>query len=274
MPNSIANKELTPFLKWAGGKRWLTRNYDNLFPNKFNRYIEPFLGGGAAYFHIQPNRAILNDINADLIETYRAIKENHLKVEQALRRHQRFHCQQYYYEERSRVRRSPTERAAQFLYLNRTCWNGLYRVNLSGKFNVPIGTKQSVILESDNFADIARLLRTAKLSHIDFEPLIDEAKSNDFLFIDPPYVVNHNYNGFLKYNEKLFSWADQIRLRDSLERAVSRGCKVLVLNANHKSIRDLYRGIGTPIRLPRHSVLAAKSTYRKPSSEIAIATYL
>ena len=270
--NGNGDEQIVPFLKWAGGKRWLVANHFDLFPRNYNRYIEPFLGSGAAFFRLAPRRAILADTNAELIETYEAIRDAWRKVEVALRRHHRLHSHEYYYEERDRRRFSRAEKAAQFIYLNRTCWNGLYRVNLRGKFNVPIGTKTSVVLDTDNFESSAALVRGAKLKARDFEKTIGLAREGDFLFVDPPYTVNHNLNGFLKYNEKIFSWADQVRLRSCLEEAKERGVKVLVTNANHESIRELYSDFGDLFEVRRQSILAADPAFRRDSTELLIAT--
>src|SRR5262249_52089089 len=146
------------------------------------------------------------------------------------------------------------ERAARFLYLNRTCWNGLYRVNLKGEFNVPIGTKQSVLFEYDDFPEISRLLTNARLLCSDFERVIDATREGDFLYVDPPYIVLHNYNGFLKYNERIFRWTDQVRLRNALLRARHRGVSIVVTNADHASIHQLYRKFGQYQQLQRCSV--------------------
>ena len=259
-----------PFLKWAGGKRWLISSHSSLLQVSYSRYIEPFLGSGAVYFHLRPKSAVLGDMNAALIQCYAAVRESPSAVEAALARHQRQHSETYYYEERRRKHRSPAEAAAQLIYLNRTCWNGLYRVNLKGEFNVPIGTKENVILSSDNFQSTSRALQGAQLFAQDFEATIDRAEDGDLLFADPPYTVKHNYNGFLKYNEKIFSWDDQKRLRGALERAKDRGVRILLLNADHASIRDLYRGFGEHLVLSRNSVLAGDAAYRGKSTELAI----
>lgn len=261
---------LTPFLKWAGGKRWLATDYPRLLRVKYDRYIEPFLGGGAVFFSLAPKAAILTDINADLIDCYRAIRDVPNDVERILRRHQKHHSPTYYYEERDRVRRSLAERAAQFLYLNRTCWNGLYRVNLRGEFNVPIGTKSSVLLPADDFRSASLLLQSAELLQSDFECVIDRAGEGDFVFADPPYTVKHNLNGFLKYNESIFSWMDQRRLQAALVRARKRGASVLVTNANHKSVRELYRDFGEMKTLSRNSVLSAQASSRGRATELSI----
>lgn len=264
------DKPILPFLKWAGGKRWLTQSHANLLPAKFDRYLEPFLGSGAVFFHVMPEDAVLSDKNADLINAYRQMRSRWQLVHRALRRHQRSHCAQYYYEERAREHRAAHERAAQFIYLNRTCWNGLYRVNLNGEFNVPIGTKSAVLLDSDNFQLTSQLLRRSKLLVSDFEKTIDSAAKDDFIFIDPPYVTRHNFNGFVKYNDHLFSWEDQERLAKAVRRAAKRTVKMLITNAAHHSIRELYRGVGKCYVIDRSSVLAADSRNRGKIAEIAI----
>jgi len=216
---------LVPFLKWAGGKRWLISDYPSLLEKTYGRYVEPFLGSGAVFFHLKPRKALLADINNDLIDCYIAIKDRWEDVLRILRRHHRQHSRGHYYLERGRNRRTLVERAARLIYLNRTCWNGLYRVNLNGDFNVPIGTKTSVLLDTDNFSEISDLLSTTKLQCQDFEVTIDATIEGDFIFADPPYTVKHNHNGFLKYNESIFSWDDQRRLHSAL---IERSCEALV----------------------------------------------
>lgn len=263
----------TPFLKWAGGKRWLVENHFHLVDIQFDRYIEPFLGSGAVFFRLAPKRAILCDKNAQLIQTYLAIREDWSKVEQHLRRHHRRHCKEYYYSVRAQNLRSTVTRAARFIYLNRTCWNGLYRVNLDGQFNVPIGTKTNVVLGTDNFEEIAACLVNADLIAGDFQKAIDEAGAGDFVFVDPPYTVKHNHNGFIKYNEAMFSWDDQIRLRNCVAAAVERGARVLVTNAYHENVRELYQGVGEITKLSRPSVIAAAPNARGSYEEMVIKCY-
>lgn len=268
--NCKKNKKLVPFLKWAGGKRWLVEHYSEVFNVEYKRFIEPFLGSGAVFFKLQPKRAILSDSNEQLIETWSAVKEEHHLVVRHLRKHHRLHCKEYYYYLRSQTSRSRASRAAQFIYLNRTCWNGLYRVNLKGDFNVPIGTKSKVILESDDFASVALALKSVKLAACDFEETILKAKYGDLVFVDPPYTVKHNNNGFIKYNQGLFSWEDQIRLRDCVVSAVERGAHVIVTNAFHDSVKKLYSGVGEILRASRNSIIAADSYHRKTCNEMII----
>src|SRR5687767_14662404 len=151
------HSDLQPFLKWAGGKRWLIERFPDFFAVKHTRYIEPFLGSGAVFFRTRPNRALLSDRNHNLIETYEALRDEPDVVRQLLCRHDRQHSVEHYYKVRDQRLRSRAARAAQLIYLNRTCWNGLYRVNRQGRFNVPIGTKTRVVLETDNFKEVAAL---------------------------------------------------------------------------------------------------------------------
>jgi len=260
-------------LKWAGGKRWLTEKHFDLLNVEYDRFVEPFLGSGAMFFCLEPKNAILSDSNSRLIEAYRAIRDNWEEVEKLLELHHKKHSQMYYYEMRSKKLRKSVTRAAQFIYLNRTCWNGLYRVNLKGEFNVPIGTKSNVVLDTDDFQRTSQLLSKAQLNDCDFEETLESATSGDFLFVDPPYTVKHNHNGFIKYNESLFSWNDQIRLRDCVRSAIQRGAQVLVTNANHESVKELYQGTGETITLNRASVISGKSAARGRYEEMVIKCY-
>ncbi|TXI77978.1 MAG: Dam family site-specific DNA-(adenine-N6)-methyltransferase [Dechloromonas sp.] len=235
---------ITPFLKWAGGKRWFVQRHADLLPSTFNRYIEPFLGGGSVFFHLQPKQSLLGDTNPDLIAAYRGIKENWKGVVKSLQYHSRQHSDEHYYEVRERRPKEGVPRASRMIYLNRTCFNGIFRVNLRGEFNVPRGTKDAVLLDTDCFEQMSKLLEGADIRIADFEVLIDEARAGDLIFADPPYTVRHNFNGFVKYNEKLFSWQDQERLAKALIRAKNRGVHILATNANHLSIRELYDDYG------------------------------
>jgi DNA adenine methylase len=262
---------VTPFLKWPGGKRWFVAKYASLLPAKYARFIEPFLGGGAVFFHLQPSRSLLGDLNAELVSAYRGIQSSWRKVETLLRQHQQRHSEAYYKRMRRQVPGTQAERAARLLYLNRTCFNGIYRVNKKGEFNVPRGTKTSVLLPSDDFRAIAALLARCDLRVADFQVLVDEARRGDFVFADPPYTVRHNHNAFIKYNEVLFSWEDQVRLADSLANARERGVTVVATNANHQSIRKLYRDRGFALQTAwRFSSISAMSESRKTFDELVI----
>lgn len=183
----LNNKNAIPFLKWAGGKRWLTTYRDNFFPESYGTYIEPFLGSGAVFFHMNPKSSVLSDANNELIDTYTTISTDWERVLENLEIHNRKHSKDYYYQMRQKSCNRPHTKAAQFIYLNRTCWNGLYRVNKWGEFNVPIGTKTNVILDTDNFELISKRLSRAKLLAQDFEKTIDMSHKGDFIFVDPPH---------------------------------------------------------------------------------------
>lgn len=258
-----------PFLKWAGGKRWLHSQRNTLFPENFNTYIEPFAGSASIFFHLAPDKAILADVNEELIGTYHAIQSDWQMVKKHLQIHQRQHSKEYYYKVRSSKPRTLHTRAARMIYLNRTCWNGLYRVNLKGEFNVPIGTNTKVIMDSDDFKSTSELLSGKTILNQDFEVTIKMAEKDDFVFVDPPYTVKHNYNGFIKYNETLFAWKDQIRLKKCIDKAVDRGAKVLITNADHDSIRELYAGYQYSEK-SRHSVISGKSIHRTKVTELMI----
>lgn len=263
-----------PFLKWAGGKRWFADRCLHLIPRDHGRYIEPFLGSGAMFFALQPSTALLSDLNRDLINCYCAVRDAPERIIERLEEHHRRHGKAHYYETRSVKPEDPVEWAAWFIYLNRTCWNGLYRVNRKNEFNVPIGTKTSVVLPNDNFSEASRLLADVEIIHQDFEATLDASRAGDFVFVDPPYTVKHNLNGFIKYNDKIFSWSDQIRLRDAVVRAAKRGALILVTNANHSSIREIYEGVGRQQVVRRASVLAASAAHRSQTEELVIQTWL
>lgn len=259
-------------MKWAGGKRWLISNSKSILPNtlEINNYFEPFLGGGAVFFHLEPLSGRLSDLNQDLINSYTVIRDNWADLIEILSKYNKQHCDEFYYDIRATKPKTQLKKAARFIYLNRTCWNGLYRVNKKGEFNVPIGTKTKVILDEDNFQEISILLKRMDIEACDFETSIDRAGAEDFIFVDPPYTVKHNLNGFVKYNENIFSWEDQIRLSKSLTRAIKRGAYVLILNADHSSIKTLYKGVGKMITMERASVIAGSSEARGIYSELAI----
>lgn len=261
---------IKPFIKWAGGKRWLAPQIAKLAPSEFGTYIEPFAGGAAVFFYLKPERAIIGDLNRELLNVYEAIRDKPLDILSILMDHQERHSRSHYYAVRSLETDCPISRAANFLYLNRTCWNGLYRVNKKGRFNVPIGTKSKIIDPDEDFLLISELLKSVDFSIGDFEQTIERARTGDFLFVDPPYTVKHNFNGFVKYNQNLFTWDDQVRLRDCCVRARDQGVKVLISNADHESIRDLYAAHGEIQSLERSSVIAGAKAARQKVTEILV----
>ncbi|MBU1378433.1 MAG: Dam family site-specific DNA-(adenine-N6)-methyltransferase [Alphaproteobacteria bacterium] len=261
---------LVPFLKWAGGKRWLAERLKAEFDRPFVGYREPFLGSGAVFFRYGPTPAVLSDMNSELIDCYRAIAATPKDVADELSKLELAHTDAFYYEIRGMKLCGAAERAARFLYLNRTCWNGLYRVNLKGEFNVPRGTKDAIVLPTDDFAAAADLLNRATVRVADFEDSISEARPGELIFADPPYTVAHNRNGFIKYNQKIFSWDDQRRLAAALLAAAKREVRVIVTNADHDDVRELYRDFPSKFSLSRHSVIAGGSAFRKATTELLV----
>lgn len=258
-----------PFLKWAGSKRRLIGSLEKFVPKQFGKYIEPFLGSASLFFHLNPDRAYLADSNSDLIATYRAVRDNPAAVIRYLKsmevdRHR-------YYEIRSNRATGPFKRAAQFIYLNKTCWNGLYRVNLKGEFNVPFGAPSGQrIVDEENLLSCSLALAKPGIvvTSGDYSSVEKIAEKDDFVFFDPPYVTTHNNNGFIEYNENIFSWNDQVKLADLCSKLVSKGVHVLVTNANHGPLKELYSEFTQEV-IVRESTLASKPEYRRKVTEIA-----
>ena len=230
-----------------------------------NRFLEV-----ARFFHLRPKNALLGDTNIELIQTFLAIKSNWKKVWIALREHHRQHHTDYYYRIRRSNPRTQHTRAARFIYLNRTCFNGIHRVNNQGVFNVPKGSKTNVVLVDDDLAAVSSALRHCDLRCCDFSTLVAQAGDNDFLYIDPPYTAKHKNGNFIRYNEVLFQWDDQVRLADALFDASKRGAKIIISNANHRCLRDLYRNFGIFNTVFRNSNLASANDYRGRTSELVI----
>jgi len=256
---------LTPLLKWAGGKRWLVDELLAAFPTTSKRYYEPFLGGAAVFFAFRPQQATLSDTNKELINCYRQVRDQPQMVLQALRKLK--NTEANYYRVRERQPTDRIERAARLLFLTSLSFNGIFRQNLDGLFNVPYGNKTHI-----NPADFAKImaaskaLKCSKLVWSDFETVTDKAVAGDIVYFDPPYTVAHGNNGFVKYNAKIFSWDDQIRLSNIAERLSKRGCFVFISNADHPSIRDLYKTFDLKV-VARQSKIAAATEYRKAITE-------
>lgn len=267
-------RSLVPFLRWAGGKRWFVQRHADLIPTVRGRYIEPFLGSGAVFFHLRPARALLTDANPDLITAFRGVREAPEAVMAFLLAHQRSHSAEHYRQVRAASPPLLAEHAARIIYLNRTCFNGVYRVNREGRFNVPMGDRGTVVYDSDDFQSIADALTGAEIAVADFETSIDTAGPGDVLYADPPYTVRHNNNGFIKYNETLFSWDDQERLAKALARADERGARILATNAAHDSVRELYADLGFHLaEVSRFSPIAASGKDRKQYAEFVISNH-
>lgn len=261
-----------PFLKWAGSKKWLIPHIKKFIPQSFNKYYEPFLGSGALFFALKPKQTQLSDISENLINTYIALREQPDEIIKRLKSMP--YKKKYYYWVRDEYKpTSDAGKAARIIYLNRTCWNGLYRENRSGKFNVPIGRFENPrICDEDNLRAVAVALKNMTLRVCDFEDAVTKAKENDFIFFDPPYITGHRNNGFHSYNEKLFKWGDQERLADLAKKLARKKCYVLITNASNEAIEKLYAGFEI-MPMSRFSVIAADVLNRGMVSELIITNY-
>lgn len=258
-----------PFLRWAGSKRWLVHKVVQLAPMGFGRYFEPFLGSGVVFFGLMPRGgSTLADAIPELIECYRCVQDNSNRIVDLLERWQVDAAS--YYAVRSLVSPDPFERAARFIYLNKTAFNGLYRVNKSGAFNVPFGRpKSSRITTREELAAASEALASAELFAQDFDATLASVRKGDLVYLDPPYVAGHRANGFVDYNSKLFRWEDQVRLRETFARLDALGAYVILSNANHPSVSELYADYRVTIH-NRHSSMAARVAARGASSEILV----
>src|SRR5579883_2646132 len=215
-----------PFLKWAGGKGQLIQQYIAHFPAQFSTYYEPFLGGGV-FFHLLPPRSRLMDINPELVNVYCCVRDQVEALIDCLKVHRDRHCADYYYQIRAQADGSPIERAARLIYLNKTCFNGLYRENSKGQFNVPIGRYANpTICDSELLYATSLALRSSRIQLSPFESVLDDAHSSqDFVYLDPPYHPISATSKFTAYNRYAFTQDDQIRLHDVFVKLARRDRK-------------------------------------------------
>ena len=237
-PKDVAIK---PFLKWAGGKTQLLTELHKYVPNNFNKYIEPFIGGGAMFFSLNPHESIIADSNEELVITFRQVKED---VESVIEHLETFeHSEDFFYNIRSL---DPYElehsyRAARLIYLNKTCFNGLYRVNKKGQFNVPYGKGNGSFLNGEVLRNASEFLAETTIIKGDYlEVLTEFATKDDFIFLDPPYYPVGKYSDFKRYTKEFFYHENQVQLKQEFDRLVNMGCKVVLTNSDHEVILDLY----------------------------------
>jgi DNA adenine methylase len=266
MNDRHANKEISrkPFLKWPGGKRWVSEFIKSMVKvDRYRRYLEPFLGGGAIFFTLAPNNSILSDINEELIVTYQQVRDQPEILIEKLRKIPV--SLPTYNEMRDQKPLEALDQAVRFLYLNRTAFAGMYRVNRGGKFNVPFGGGQRTpaVLWKDGLITVAsEALENAKIICCDFMVIMTDARRGDLVYCDPTYTTSHSNNGFIRYNERNFSWKDQERLAMVSRQAAKRGATVIVSNAYNKDIRKLYTD-AKAIKLTRMSLICPNISKRK-----------
>ena len=255
-----------PFLRWAGGKNWLVKKIQPFLPSRrIHAYHELFLGGGSIYFYTQHDKSYLSDTNFELIETYEAVKSNVHLVINELKTYK--NTEDFYYQLRGANLDTKYKRAARFIYLNQTSFNGIYRVNLKGVYNVPYGFRTKNFLEEDNLKRVAKVLEGTILSCGDFESQLKNISENDLVFIDPPYTVSHNNNGFVKYNKKLFSLDDQYRLSRFVDSVKELGAHYILTNAAHDRIREIFEKDDYVHELSRASLIGGSKAKRGKITE-------
>jgi len=236
-----------PFLKWAGGKRQLISQMNKYFPRNFNKYIEPFVGGGAVLFYLRPKFSIIMDINKELINCYKVIKNNVKELIELLKTHK--NDKDYYYNIRALdrddekfVKLSDIEKASRMIYLNRCCYNGLYRVNSKGQFNVPFGKyKNPNFCDEENLLAVNKALQNVKTIHGSFELCLDYAEKDDFVYFDPPYYPISKTSSFTSYTKESFGKDSQNRLYNVFKSLNERGCKLMLSNSFNEYIKSLYQ---------------------------------
>jgi DNA adenine methylase len=240
--SAVVVEGVAPFLKWTGGKRWLASAIAPLFAEHLERrYIEPFLGSGAMFLAFGPKQALLSDINGELIAALRTIATEPEAVVRTVWRYS--NSADCYYKVRSASPRTEVGAAARFLYLNRTAWGGVHRLNRQGQFNTPFGNSGRVICRLETVLKAAQSFATARLRDGDFEQAMNEAGCGDVIYADPPYVSETSGHGtFRRYAKESFYWEDQLRLADAADRAAGRGARVAVSARAGQGIERLYPG--------------------------------
>lgn len=238
-------QETYPIVKWVGGKRQLMFELLKNMPQIYNRYFEPFIGGGALFFELQPEQAYISDMNEELINLYQVVRDNVDELITDLKKHDI--SKEYFMEIRNIDRTedyenwSSIQKASRFIYLNRTCFNGMYRVNSKGEFNVPFGHyKNPRIIDENNLTNCSNLLQRTEIRHADFSEILTKVQEGDFVYFDPPYVPLSETSSFTSYTKDGFDIDMQFKLRDVCDELDSIGVKFLLSNSDTKLVNELY----------------------------------
>lgn len=273
---------MKPVLKWVGGKTQLLEEIKKHIPTSYDRYFEPFVGGGAVVFDIQPTNAYINDSNVELINVYKQIKRNPLKLIKLLEEHKKNHNEEYYYKIRNLDRdkdiyQNLTElyKASRFIYLNKTGYNGLYRVNKNNEFNVPMGSyKNPLICDKEAILDLSHYLKKGRVNikTIDFEKFLYQTKENDFVYLDPPYYPLSETSSFTNYSKDGFSKEDQIRLKETCDKLNEKGVKFLLSNSDTAFIHELYKDYEI-IKVKARRSINSKGDARGEIFEVMVKNY-
>lgn len=274
------NKLVMPVVKWVGGKRQIVNQIVKYIPKRISTYYEPFLGGGAVLFELQPKTAIVNDINAELITLYEVIKNNVDELIDDLKKHR--NEENYFYELRELDRNkeyynllTPIQRASRLIYLNKTCYNGLFRVNKAGQFNTPFGNyKNPNIINEYSLKAVSNYFNKAHITFTckDFNEALRGARKGSFVYLDPPYDPISDTSSFTGYNKGGFDQSEQIRLKNTCDKLNEKGIKFLLSNSATKFIKDLYKDYKIEIIQARR-VINSKADKRGEIDEVLVMNY-
>jgi len=282
---NIINEKAKPFVKWVGGKRQLLKQFRDLglyppenFDTSKNTYFEPFVGGGAVFFDLLPQKAVLSDLNNDLVVTYNVIKNKVDELISSLKKHK--HNKEYFLKIRAKKVNtlSDIEIASRFIYLNRTCFNGMYRVNSKGEFNVPFGdNKNPLICDIENLKKVSLALQKVTINHADYKNVLKKAKKGDFVYFDPPYYPINKTSSFTAYTKDSFLDKEQVDLRDTFYELHKRGCFVMLSNSDTPFINKIYSELKdkkvkiSKVRAGR--AINSKGTGRGKITEVLVTNY-
>ena len=272
-----------PFVKWAGGKRQLITSLEEHLPKKFGTYFEPFLGGGALLFYLLnqgPNlKCNISDLNSDLILAYITIRDKVEQLVESLERHSGKYSAdkiEYYYSVRESAPKNQIEKVSRLLFLNKTCFNGLYRVNSKGQFNVPLGryTNPSIV-NKENLISVSKILQSKNIAIRcqDFEAILDEAKKDDYVYFDPPYQPVSKTANFTSYTKCEFTYDDLKRLANVCQKLDKKDCKVLLSNSNTKEVRKLFSSKWKVVEVSANRAINSNSKKRTGHTELLIKNY-
>ena len=270
-------QEPKPFVKWAGGKTRLLQDLLADVPLKFENYFEPFVGGGALFFKLcslgRIKKAFLNDSNKDLMTAYEVIKTKPYELIKELASPNYKNSEETYYEIRAKEPTNKVQQAARFIYLNKTAYNGLYRVNSQGKFNVPFGKYENPkILDMENILSVSKALQTDELTCIDFEQAVEKAKEKDFVYLDPPYHPISKTSSFTSYTRENFTEKDQKRLFKCFQLLDEKGCFVMLSNSCAPLIEELYKDYNISVVMAGRAI-SCKGEGRGKINEFLITNY-
>lgn len=273
-----------PFVKWVGGKRQLLKQFKELGlypPHDFDplkaTYYEPFVGGGAVFLDLLPEKAILSDMNSELVITYNVIKNDVKNLIKTLKKYK--YNKEFFLKIRAQKIEKLTDLkiAARFIYLNRTCFNGMYRVNSQGQFNVPFGKYTNpLICDENNLLKLSKTLKNTKILHADYKHVLKKAKKGDFIYFDPPYYPVNKTSSFTSYTKESFLEKEQEELRETFVELHKRGCFVMLSNSDTPFINKLYSGIDKKIKVNKidaNRMINSKASKRGKIKEVLIINY-